>query len=142
VGRRFVCGFGKQMRLWQSTVAQTKTRGFSKLPRGTKKKHQSKRTKKPATVSRDGLSQSCNPGAAKRPASAWFYAAYLAFSAEFVMASPPFEISCPAPAIVLQPASAAVPAMRSKAISRFMKVLLVENALVDVPMLYGTRQLS
>jgi hypothetical protein len=32
--------------------------------------------------------------------------------------------------------------MRSKAISRFMKVLLVENALVDVPMLYGTRQLT
>jgi hypothetical protein len=40
---------------------------------------------------------------------------------------------------VLQPASAAVPAMRSKAISRFMKVLLVENASVDVPMFYGTR---
>lgn len=65
--------------------------------------------------------------------------AYFACSAEFVMALPPFEISCPAPAIVLQPARAAVPAMRSKAISRFMRVLLVENASVDVPVLEGAR---
>ncbi|CAH2906905.1 MAG: hypothetical protein CPSOU_0753 [uncultured Paraburkholderia sp.] len=34
------------------------------------------------------------------------------------------------PAIVLQPASAAVPAIRSKAISRFMEVLLVEKVSV------------
>ncbi|SIT38917.1 hypothetical protein BN2475_180040 [Paraburkholderia ribeironis] len=66
----------------------------------------------------------------------------MAFSAEFVMACPPFEISSPAPAIVLQPASAAVPAMRSKAISRFMRILLVENASVDGPAFHGTRQLS
>jgi hypothetical protein len=57
------------------------------------------------------------------------------------MALPPFEISSPAPAIVLQPASAAAePAMRSKAISRvIMEVLPVEDASVDVPALYGTR---
>jgi hypothetical protein len=54
-------------------------------------------------------------------------AIYFAFSAELLMALPPFEMSWPAPAIVLQPASAAVPAMRSKAISRFMDVLLVEG---------------
>jgi hypothetical protein len=58
---------------------------------------------------------------------------YLAFSAELVSALPPLEMSWPAPAIVLQPvATMAVPTTKSKAISRVMKVLLVENASVDV----------
>ncbi len=45
-------------------------------------------------------------------------------SAEFVMALPPFEISWPAPAMVLQPARTAVPASSSKAISRVMFIPL------------------
>jgi hypothetical protein len=49
---------------------------------------------------------------------------YLCSSAEFEMAWPPFEISWPAPDMVLQPARAAVPAISNKAMSRVMSVPL------------------
>ena len=45
---------------------------------------------------------------------------YLACSAELWMAWPPFDMSSPAPATVLQPARRAVPAIRSQAMSRVM----------------------
>jgi hypothetical protein len=54
-----------------------------------------------------------------------------ALSAEFVIAWPPFEMSWPAPATVLQPASAAVPAIRSRAMSRVMSVPLMKIASID-----------
>ncbi|KVE24567.1 hypothetical protein WS67_20960 [Burkholderia singularis] len=63
------------------------------------------------------------------------YTAYLAFSAVFEMAWPPFEMSWPTPAIVLQPASAAVKINSAAAITRFIRFLLI-NAVASTSARY------
>lgn len=77
-----------------------------------------------------------------REAAGNFFLAYLCSSAELEMACPPFEMSWPAPETVLQPASAAVPAISSKAMSRDMSVPLELECATGIASRIGLDQLG
>jgi hypothetical protein len=131
VGRRFVCGFDLGFD-WDAyaciaRMARMNTRRYPARPRKSVKRTKKTRRDFPRRVVRIDA----KPDAAKRQTFSYYPRInYLAFSAEFDNALPPFEISWPAPAMVLQPESAATePAMRSKAISRVMKVLLCRECI-------------